>query len=86
METLNNKGEKEIIILVQSDRSCEMAAVAIDDKCVMSGNFWDFHPGCHGINEYGEFGGHDDLAIRILLKLTKEGKKAKIIKESYKFN
>jgi len=78
--------EKEIIILINTDTSCEMAMVSIDGKCVMSGNFWDFHPGCHGINEYGEFRGHDDLAIKILSKLTKEGKKAKIIKKSYKFS
>ena len=77
--------EKEILILIETDRSCEMARVSIDGKGVMEGNFWDFHPGCHGINEYGEFGGFDDLAIKILLKLTKDGKKAKIIKEKYNY-
>jgi hypothetical protein len=62
-----------------------MARVSIDGKVVMEGNFWDFHPGCHGINEYGDFYGFDDLAIKILLKLTNEGKKAKIIKEKYTY-
>jgi hypothetical protein len=86
MEISNNPEEKEIIILVQTDGSCEMARVSIDDKSVMEGNFWDFHPGCHNINAYGDFGNCDGLAIKILLKLTNEGKKAKIIKKKYKFD
>jgi hypothetical protein len=86
METQNNTEEKEIIILVQTNGSCEMARVSIDGVVVMEGNFWDFHPECHNINEYGDFENCDDLAIKILLKLTKEGKKAKIVKEKYKFD
>jgi hypothetical protein len=85
MEISNNSEAKEIIILVQTDGSCEMARVSIDGKGVMEGNFWDFHPGCHNINAYGDFGNCDGLAIKILLKLTNEGKKAKIIKEKYKY-
>jgi len=86
METQNNHEEKEIVIHVKVDDSCDMAAVYIDEECVMSGNFWDFHPGCHGIDEYGDFGNFDDLARKILVKLTKEGKKAKIVKKKYKFD
>lgn len=76
--------EKETVISVLVDRSCEMAKVSIDDKCVMSGNFWDFHPGCHGINQYGDFYGFDDLAIKISGKLDKLGHKVRITKGSYK--
>jgi hypothetical protein len=61
-----------------------MARVSIDGKCVMEGNFWDFHPGCHGINEYGEFAGFDDLAMKILFKLGRSGNKARIFKKEYK--
>jgi hypothetical protein len=86
LKSLSIMENKEITILVQTDGSCEMARVSIDDKCVMQGNFWDFHPGCHGINEYGDFNGFDSLSVKILLKLTKEGKKAKIIKKRYKFD
>jgi hypothetical protein len=75
---------KEIIILIQTDESCEMARVSIDGVGVMEGNFWDFHPGCHNIIEYGNFGSCDDLAINILFELAKKGKKAKIVKEKYK--
>jgi hypothetical protein len=50
----------------------------------MSGNFWDFHPGCHGINQYGDFYGFDDLAIKISGKLDKLGHKVRITKGSYK--
>jgi hypothetical protein len=76
--------EKEIIISVLVDRSCDMAKVSIDDKCVMSGNFWDFHPGCHGINQYGDFYGFDDLAIKIMRKFNNIGRKARITKGTYK--
>ena len=75
----------DIIISIRVDKSCEMASVHIDDVLVMSGNFWDFHPGCHGIVEYGDFRGFDDLAIKIMGKLTSEGKESKIIKTPYKF-
>jgi hypothetical protein len=86
LKSLSIMEDKEITILVQTDKSCEMARVSIDGIGVMEGNFWDFHPGCHGINEYGDFNGFDSLALRILFKLTKEGKKAKIIKERYKID
>jgi hypothetical protein len=76
--------EKETIISVLVDRSCDMAKVSIDDKCVMSGNFWDFHPGCHGINQYGDFYGFDDLAIKIMRKFNNIGRKARITKGTYK--
>ena len=76
--------EKEIIISVLVDRSCDMAKVSIDDKCVMAGNFWDFHPGCHGINQYGDFYGFDDLAIKIMRKFNNIGRKARITKGTYK--
>jgi hypothetical protein len=76
--------EKEIIISVLVDRSCDMAKVSIDDKCVMAGNFWDFHPGCHGINQYGDFYGFDDLAIKIMRKFNSIGRKARITKGTYK--
>lgn len=71
------------VILVKVDKSCDMAEVLLNDECVMDGNFWDFHPGCHGINEYGDFNGHNDLAKKIGETLTKEGKEFTIVKEEY---
>jgi hypothetical protein len=76
--------EKEIIISILVDRVVNMAKVSIDDKCVMEGNFGDFHPGCHGIDQYGDFYGFDDLAIKIIGKLSKLGHKAIIAKGAYK--
>ena len=40
-------------IIIYRDESCEMAELYLNDECIMSGNYWDFHPGCHGIYEYG---------------------------------
>jgi hypothetical protein len=78
-------GEKEIIISILVDRSCDMARVSMDEKLVMEGNFWDFHPGCHGINDYGNFYGFDDLAIKMMGKFKLDGKKSIIIKGEYKY-
>lgn len=59
-------------ILIEVDKSCEMACVSLNDKCVMMGNNWDFHPGCHGISEYGDFKGYHSLAIAIQNKVGGE--------------
>lgn len=52
-------------ILIEVDETCEMASVSINDKCVMEGNFWDFHNGCQGINNYGKFNSYNELALAI---------------------
>jgi hypothetical protein len=51
-----------------------MASVELDGKLVMLGNFWDFHPRCHGIYQYGEFSGYWGLvrAIEVFLLRAKE--------------
>lgn len=55
-------------IEIYVDRSCKMAVVKFNGTWVMEGNFWDFHPGCHGINEYGDFNGYRGLADAIKSK------------------
>jgi hypothetical protein len=72
-------------ILIQIDQSCSMAMVLLNDKCIMEGNFWDFHPGCHGINTYGDFDGYLSLAFKIKDYLLKEGKEVEIVKEPYTY-
>lgn len=57
------------IILVEVDRSCEMGRVSLNDECIMEGNYWDFHPGCHGIDEYGDWKGYTHLSEKIYQKL-----------------
>ena len=42
-------------VTVDIDRSCEMAQVKVNGKVIMVGNFWDFHPGCHGFNGLPSF-------------------------------
>jgi len=55
------------LIEVFVDSSCEMAQVDLNGKCVMGGNYWDFHPRCHGIYKYGEFNCYMGLAYNIAL-------------------
>lgn len=54
---------KKAHIIVRRDPSCKMASVFIEGRKKvpigdgMEGNYWDFHPGCHGIHEFGDFSG-----------------------------
>ncbi len=56
------------VVLVKIDDSCEMAEVSVNDQCVMMGNFWDFHPGCHGIKI--SFSDYESLATALSDGLT----------------
>lgn len=58
-------------ITMQVDRTCEMAKVSLNGKLIMEGNFWDFHPGCHGIRKYGYFDSYVSLSTRIYQWLIK---------------
>jgi hypothetical protein len=66
----------------------QMAEIMQGDQCVFIGNFWDFHPGCHGtkmwINDkYVDIGrqwaGAHDLAYLLAAKA-----KSKVIVKEYK--
>lgn len=37
------------------DSLCKGAMVSVGSEMVMLGNFWDFHPGCHGLNAWGDW-------------------------------
>lgn len=79
---------KKNIIKAFVDDSCEMAKVTLNGKCVMEGNFWDFHPGCHGIHKYGDWNGFANLVQAIYIKFIKDGKKSEDIiieRVTYKF-
>jgi hypothetical protein len=77
---------EEHVIKILVDRENNFSMVFLDDVKIMEGGFLDFNNKNLGTNEYGEFLGFEGLAIKILLKLTKEGKKAMIVKEKYKFD
>jgi hypothetical protein len=74
---------EEHVIKILVDRENNFSMVFLDDVKIMEGGFLDFNNKNLGTNEYGEFLGFEGLAIKILLKLTKEGKKAMIVKEKY---
>lgn len=40
--------KKKNVITVISDSSCSMSCVTLNGEHMMTGNNWDFHPGCHG--------------------------------------
>lgn len=72
------------IITIYKDPSCEMAKVKLNKAWIMEGNYWDFHPGCHGINTYGDFKGPDGLATAIASYLQKKGETVEIKRTTYK--
>ena len=60
----------EHIINLRVDDNCEMAEISIDGKYLLSGNFWDFHPGVTGSKELKQFG--DFKGYRGLIKAISE--------------
>jgi hypothetical protein len=71
------------IINLKIDDYSEMATIYLDNKLIMTGNFWDFHPECHDIKEWGEFRGYLGLVRVISEKISKKGETVKLIKENY---
>lgn len=51
---------------------CQMAQVRVNGQVIMLGNFWDFHPECHGF-DLPRFHGADDLARLLTQGLTTAG-------------
>lgn len=82
---MKNNKKKDAIITVLVDEDCEMADVSDNFGNGMAGNFWDFHPGCHGITKFGEFTTYGGFAELIKAYHISKGRKAKIIKKKYKF-
>lgn len=37
-------------ILKEVDKNCEITSVSLNGTSIMMGNFWDFHPDCHGFD------------------------------------
>jgi hypothetical protein len=77
----NTKNMKIVETLIYSPH--EMAFVYVRDAVsgkrtlIQMGNFWDFHPGCHGITKYGSFKGYEGLAYRVEQYLWKQGHQVK---------
>lgn len=66
-------------ITVLIDESCEAAEVLLDGKTVMRGNFWDFHPYCTGVHQYGEFQGYRGLANAVEVTLLRQGHEVEVV-------
>lgn len=66
-------------VTVDIDRSCEMAQVKVNGKVIMVGNFWDFHPGCHGFNGLPSFHGYNSLANVFVLGLEADQRQASLV-------
>lgn len=66
------------IITIGIQQSCEMAIVDLNGSCLMMGNYWDFHNGCHGM-DVPEFNSHIGLAGIFEDALIAYGKKVQVV-------
>lgn len=78
------------ILKLKVDDFCEMAEISLDGKYLMSGNFWDFHPGCTNDSikvseKFGDFRGYHSLIKAISETFGKKGECVELIKEKYNF-
>lgn len=70
-DDLKGKTKKNNVIYLGVDKSCDMAFVQLNKKTILLGNFWDFHPGCHG--HTFAFRGYEDLVNQIKQYLESTG-------------
>jgi len=73
-------------ILEEVQNSCEMACVSVNGTCIMMGNYWDFHPGCHGL-KLPDFSSPSSLVSLFNNALKSEGKEVNIVvDETWKYD
>lgn len=86
MKTL--KKPKKVLIEIATYEPHEMAFILVNKKPVYSGNYWDFHSGCHGTNiaGYNLDGlwdkGIDSLGGVLKLVMEKEGKEVQLVRKA----
>ncbi|WP_431785855.1 hypothetical protein [Paenibacillus lactis] len=80
---INIKDTNFIKVLV--DKSCSMASVEVNGKCLMMGNFWDFHNGCHGMNDIPSFRGYNSLVQLIEKYISSQGKSVEVIRKEWDY-
>ena len=78
-EFYNSIVGKENTIRVELYPPWEMAWVYLGNKCVYTGNYWDYHPGCHGLKLFGDFSRPFGFATALGEYIRKKGKKVKKI-------
>lgn len=66
-------------IYIGIDESCDMATVDLNGNCVMLGNFWDFHNGCHGFYDMRDFRGYRDLAALVETYILRRGLTCQVV-------
>lgn len=68
------------VIAIERDESCRMARITVAGQCVMEGNVWDFHPGCHGgwhydlAERFGRYSSVEGMALALLQAVAASGR------------
>lgn len=74
-----------IKIIIERDKSCEMARVNDGVGNGMEGNYWDFHNGCHGLIKFDKFNTVDEFSEVLKKFHESNGEKVEIVNTDYKF-
>lgn len=73
------------LIEVFVDKSCDMACVKFNGEFVLEGNYWDFHPGCHGDTGFPEYSSYHGLVSALELICHRKGyHNVSVVESSYK--
>jgi hypothetical protein len=78
IEELVRVAGSRAVILIEKEEDTEMARLSINGEWIMQGNYWDFHPRCHGgltqqlAKKAFEWNGVEGLVAAIRLVLPKE--------------
>ena len=75
------------VILLKEDSSCDMAEVELNGENIFTGNFWDYHPGCHGniLPENYEWDGREGFVESLRSYIINLGEKVVIETKDYKY-
>jgi len=75
------------VILLRQDYSCEMAEVQLNGQQVFLGNYWDYHPGCHGniMPAKYQWDGREGFVNALTLYIKDRGKKVSVKRKEYKY-
>ena len=69
------------VIYIGIESQSEMVIVKFNKKCIMIGNFWDFHNGCCGLYNIPDFKGYNQLVALIQSYCAKHAKRVQVVRD-----
>lgn len=73
------------MLLLRRDTETKMAEVYVNGKCVYLGNYWDYHNGCHGVEDF-KFSCISSFLEGLRRLASREGMEVQSLVETYRYN